>query len=286
MIGTVLEYHTSLTVTDCIQRILQLPWEYECKQGTPLWYEVVYITDNQLQITFKGGQFRKSMRTQYRVYFTQKENTTKIVMQFEKDLLGLPAMTPPADIDLFMGQKVNAVRETAEPFQSPKPSRLLTGLCICLWAMLVGFGLFILILPDPSGEPIPLVDGLSFGMPSWEAERLFGEACQVELNVADTGKTMYIYQYEVLEQPAKITCFFTQDNELTEVHFQWDDCTSDVYDQAYTCLHGHYSDHRDFFEKTENENSVSLGTDNGATGMFYSIYKDDTSVRITCINLI
>ena len=135
-------------------------------------------------------------------------------------------------------------------------------------------------------KAIPLVEGLSFGMPAEDANQLFGEACEVQPDVGDTGKTMYIYQSEVLGQQARITCFFTQDDRLTEIHFQWDDCTSDVYDQAYTCLHGYYSDHRDFFEKTENEHSVSLGTDNGATGLFYSIYKDDTSVRITRINLI
>ena len=285
MPGNVLEYHTSLTAAECVQQIMQLPWEYDCKWGTPLWYEAIYISDSQLQITFKGGQFRKAVRTQYLVDFVQQKNTTKIIMRFETDLFALPAMTPPADIDLFMGQKVNAVRETAETSKSSKPSKLLTGLCICLWVLLFGFGLFIVCSPASSAESIPLVDGLSFGMTPKVTAQLFGEACEVQPNAGDTGKAMYIYESEVLGHLARITCFFTQEDELTEVHFLWVHCASDVYDSAYACLYEHYSAQRNFFEKTEANHSVSLGTDNGATGLFYHIYQDNTSIIITCQRL-
>ena len=46
--------------------------------------------------------------------FQQQEDVTKIVMHFEKELLFLSALTPLSDIDLFMSQRINAVREAED----------------------------------------------------------------------------------------------------------------------------------------------------------------------------
>ena len=67
--------------------------------------------DTQVLITFTGGQFRKMMRTQYLMEFLSQENHTLIVLRFQKELFGLPPMTPSSDIDLCMKQKLNAVRK-------------------------------------------------------------------------------------------------------------------------------------------------------------------------------
>ncbi len=105
-------YISPHNVYECIILITKEPQQYECKWGTALWYKANKISDTQVRITFTGGQFRKMMRTQYLMEFHPQERNTRIVLRFQKELLGLPPMTPPSDIDLCMNQKLNAVRDT------------------------------------------------------------------------------------------------------------------------------------------------------------------------------
>lgn len=107
----VMLYESPYNVHECINHITKAPQQYECKWGTPLWYKASSISDTQVIITFTGGQFRKMMRTQYLMEFTPQEHHTLIVLHFQKELFGLPPMTPPSDIDLCMNQKLNAVRK-------------------------------------------------------------------------------------------------------------------------------------------------------------------------------
>lgn len=101
-------YTTTLLASQCIENIMKKPWIYYCKYGTELWYKCDKINDSRILLTFKGGTFRKMMRTTYIVDFVQTPLMTKIVMMFYKEMLGLPALTPPNDIDEFMNQKANA----------------------------------------------------------------------------------------------------------------------------------------------------------------------------------
>lgn len=105
-----LMYRTKLSVNDCISSMSRTPWEYECKWGTPLWYECEKISDTQLLVIFKGGQFRKAVRTQYLMEFSGEDGETVITVRFYKESLGLPPMTPPDDIDRFMKQKIQAIQ--------------------------------------------------------------------------------------------------------------------------------------------------------------------------------
>lgn len=107
----ILHYRTELTPNECIERIMALPWEYECKWGTPLWYKAEKPSDSVLHITFTGGQFRKMMHTQYWMRFVPEGDTTMVILQFCRETFGLPPLTPPSDIDLFMQQKINAARQ-------------------------------------------------------------------------------------------------------------------------------------------------------------------------------
>jgi len=104
-------YESPYNIHECIIHITKEPQQYECKWGTPLWYKANRISDTQVLITFTGGQFRKMMRTQYLMEFLPQEFHTLIVLRFQKELFGLPPMTPPSDIDLCMKQKLNAVRK-------------------------------------------------------------------------------------------------------------------------------------------------------------------------------
>ena len=107
-----LYYESPHHVDICMNQITKEPQQYECNWGTTLRYKSNRISDTQVLITFMGGQFRKMMRTQYLMEFFPKEHSTQIVLHFQKELLGLPPMTPPSDIDLCMKQKLDAVRET------------------------------------------------------------------------------------------------------------------------------------------------------------------------------
>lgn len=106
-----MKYITELPVTDCMALISQRPFEYECQLGMPLWYDCRALSDTQLLVTFKGGKFRKFMRTQYMVDFRVEGGMTVVTMRFYKEMLGLPPITSLDDIDLFMKQKIQAVRK-------------------------------------------------------------------------------------------------------------------------------------------------------------------------------
>ena len=105
-----LVYHSSLPVKSCVEKILLEPWTYQCRWGTELWYKCEKVSETQLIIIFTGGQFRKAMRTEFNVELLEQDQSTKIIMFFQKDLFGLVALTHPKDIDLFMHQRIDAHR--------------------------------------------------------------------------------------------------------------------------------------------------------------------------------
>lgn len=106
-----LYYESPYSLYECIIQITKEPQQYECEWGTALWYKTNRISNTQVQIIFTGGQFRKMMRTQYLMEFFPQGSHTLIVLRFQKEMLGLPPMTPPSDLDLCMKQKLNAVRK-------------------------------------------------------------------------------------------------------------------------------------------------------------------------------
>ncbi|MBQ5865476.1 MAG: hypothetical protein IIW56_02210 [Oscillospiraceae bacterium] len=105
-----LYYKTKYNLHECILQITKEPQQYECNLGTALWYKAEKLSNNQVLITFTGGQFRKIMRTQYLMDFLPREDHTLVDMHFQNELFGLPPMTHPSDIDLCMKQKLNAIR--------------------------------------------------------------------------------------------------------------------------------------------------------------------------------
>ena len=107
-----LYYDSIYSVQECIARIVRAPQQYRCDLGGELWYSAEKISGTQVWITFKGGQYRKIMRTQYLMEFVPREGGTMIVMRFQKELLRFPPMAPTQDIDRCMAQKLDAVRRT------------------------------------------------------------------------------------------------------------------------------------------------------------------------------
>ena len=105
-----LRYATELPAAECIQKIMETPWEFKCEWGTPLWYKCEIVSPTRLFVTFTGGQFRKIKRTQYWMDFSLENGRTVITMSFYKELVNLSPFTLAGDIDLFMEQRINATR--------------------------------------------------------------------------------------------------------------------------------------------------------------------------------
>ena len=137
---------------------------------------------------------------------------------------------------------------------------------------------------------IPLIDGLRFGMSPKQATKVLGDYYNIEYHAGDTGKSVYTYKTKVLGQDATAICYFSNNRKLTEMSICWDGNSGELYDQAYTSLFDHYSNDKHFFVKendavNQEEKHVSLGLDNGTTGVFYHLYKTNTAFIISCIEL-
>ena len=104
-------FQTQLTLNECIERIICMPWEFkDPRYSTPLWYKSEMISATRLLITFTGGLHRRPKRTEYTIDFYRKEQQTIVEMYFHKEFLGLPPMTTTQDLDAFMSQKIMAQR--------------------------------------------------------------------------------------------------------------------------------------------------------------------------------
>ena len=134
-------------------------------------------------------------------------------------------------------------------------------------------------------KPIPLAEGLHWGMSPLQTTRLLGDAYEISRNTGDTPNTCYHYRAIILEQEAEITCFFWKNIMLTQIHIRWDGNTSEIFTQAYNSLYSYYQSDEDFYINTKDDHQISMGIDNGATGLFYTIKKEDTSVTIVCVDL-
>lgn len=110
----VFRYKTSYSPQECVERITKDPQEFKSKRGWCLWYHAETISDTQLLLTFTGGHCRRELRTQYRMKLCPQEDHTLVVLRFQKELMNLPPMTPPQDLDLCMEQKLNASRIDTE----------------------------------------------------------------------------------------------------------------------------------------------------------------------------
>ena len=100
---------TALPIDTCIARISKEPWVFG-DELDPLWYRCDGSSDCWLLVTFRGGRFRKIRSTQYRITFSQQQTYTVATLEFQSEMWNLPSMTTQEEIDLFMGQKLDAVR--------------------------------------------------------------------------------------------------------------------------------------------------------------------------------
>lgn len=121
MIEQTIVYKSPLSIKDCLDRITESPQQYFCEYGTPLCYETQFISLTQGMITFKGGMFRRSVRSQYKINIAVGKGCTYFILRFHKEMFGVSSMTPISDIDLCMAQKLNAARIVYEYEGNPFP---------------------------------------------------------------------------------------------------------------------------------------------------------------------
>lgn len=114
-----LQYRTEQSIAACVESVMTSPWEYYCEFGTPLWYEVESVSSTSLEIVFRGGQFRRAMKSRYLLVFSQERDGTAIELRF---LGGLQYI--PSDIDRFMYQKMGALRAGEEEDREKQISKL------------------------------------------------------------------------------------------------------------------------------------------------------------------
>ena len=104
-----IRYQTELPVSVCIARLVAEPWVFG-DELDPLWFRCDASSDCWLLVTFRGGRFRKMRSTQYLITFSRQENRTIAAVEFQHEMWNLPSMTPVAEIDLLMQQKIHAIR--------------------------------------------------------------------------------------------------------------------------------------------------------------------------------
>ena len=136
-------------------------------------------------------------------------------------------------------------------------------------------------------KAIPLLHSVCFGMTPKQVMKQLGDYLDICQDIGGTDKTAYLYEISVLDCDATVTCFFLNDQHLTEVEIRWDVNRPDVYDRAYSCLYEYYSNNKNFFTKEsqhpdEKYVRTLIGIDDGVTGLFYSFYSTDDYIIILC----
>lgn len=156
-------------------------------------------------------------------------------------------------------------------------------------AILVLIGL--LLFNGYEEKPVPLVDGLSFGMSPEQVSNVLGERIPPPpLDVAITELNAYEYRAEVLGTEASISCFYRNDRHLIQVYILWETDSDIIFEEAYRILYEHFSQEENFFVRSEKpargeEERISIGVDNGTTGPLYNIVRTEDAVFILCTDL-
>lgn len=150
----------------------------------------------------------------------------------------------------------------------------------------VGIGLYLWLT---ASEPIPVLSeyAISYGDSPADLEEV-GTALEVTHNISDTRASAYVFQLKVLGFPAQMTCFFHENEELTQVELEWTlenvQAAQTLAAKVQKLLVDAYAGEEDYFFR-KMEEYTALGRDDGATGMFYQIRVKENTVFVSCINL-
>ena len=161
---------------------------------------------------------------------------------------------------------------------------------IAIVALVVIIPLLIFVFSGKGNIPIPLVEGLSWKSTPKQTAQLLGEPLEEWLDTNVTGKNIYVYRANVLGHEASVRVFFAKNKTLTDLYFTWENCDEDFSDQVYECIYSYCSKDKNFYVEESDyppnyEKNISMGINNGATGIYYSIEQEGTTVRVICIHL-
>ena len=130
--------------------------------------------------------------------------------------------------------------------------------------------------------------GIRFNMSPEDVISRIGEPVEYDLDDSLTPSTHYTFETPVLNQPAVVFCRFYRDKSLHEFRIRWEPETQKQADElaaeAEQLIREAYQDHKDFF-RTQEENGVSIGIDDGAAGDFYWIRYEDNQLIVHGIAL-
>ena len=140
-----------------------------------------------------------------------------------------------------------------------------------------------------SSGNIPMLNEyrLKYGSSPSYVKKQLGEALKIIEDICDTNQTAYEYNAELLNHNASITCYFIENRKLIQVDIKWtldsSDMAKELCSKAESILIEAYASEDDYFYKSA-ENYVSLGKNNGATGVFYKITIEENILFISCID--
>lgn len=136
-----------------------------------------------------------------------------------------------------------------------------------------------------NAKPIPLLEKFYFGISPKIVERQLGKPVDVKIEPGGSDKMVYSYDAIVLDEQAAVACFFQNDRKLTEVHLQWNNNSTELYERIYACLFARFNNHKDFFiKKADDKSKTVIGIDNGISGLFFSIYLETDCIRVICVD--
>ena len=148
--------------------------------------------------------------------------------------------------------------------------------------LLFGFFAFlvlsiIMLICNSERIPVGILSDVSVAMPIRKVEAVLGNTTTIE------------YQMEVCGYLSDVSLSFSRNflsNGLSQVYIHINNIpdTSLVRDKVIKEAYDTFIDYDNFFYDDSDPNCVSLGTDNGATGIYCEIITGEKSVSVYCNN--
>ena len=98
-------YITALSIEECLNHIKKEPLSFGANPHNPEHYTFEQLSDYQISVVFRGREYGGTKRTKFLVTFYKANQGSVIHMQFQKELLGFPPLTPTQVLDCFAKER-------------------------------------------------------------------------------------------------------------------------------------------------------------------------------------
>ena len=117
-----LKYQTKLSTIECFERILSDPHIFQSDFVSELVllyagedakkrnYDCYALSSTEIHLSLNGGRFTKFVKSRFVMEFIPEYDFTTVFLRFQGDLFNLPLMTPTAEIDCFIREKIQGNR--------------------------------------------------------------------------------------------------------------------------------------------------------------------------------